>query len=100
MSYLLLALRKSEALAVLAPLRSIALRRFHATTYCSTDGVYTGLTNMRVTTPWVEALRKQGEEGSDPTKPSNTPITPPDLDRKPKKMSDSFHRVVRMITHT
>lgn len=51
---------------------------------------------MRVRTPWVEALRKKREEGIDPTKKSNTPATPPDRDLKPKKMSDSFHRVVSM----
>jgi len=50
---------------------------------------------MRVRTPWVEALRKQREEGIDPTKKSSTPATPSDRDLKPKKMSDSFHRVVR-----
>lgn len=99
MSYFLQALRKSEASTLLAPLRSIELRRFHATPNCSTDGVFSGLTNMRVKTPWVEALRKQREEGFDPTKTSNTPLTPPDRDLRPKKMSDSFHRVVRLISH-
>ena len=49
---------------------------------------------MRVRTPWIEALRKKREEGIDPTKKSDTPTTPPDRDLKPKKMSDSFHRVV------
>ena len=50
---------------------------------------------MRVRTPWVEALRKQRAEDSDPTKASSTPVTPTDRDLAPKKMSDSFHRVVR-----
>ena len=49
---------------------------------------------MRVRTPWIEALRKKMEQGVDPTKKSNTPETPPDRDLKPKRMSDSFHRVV------
>ncbi|KAF6224018.1 hypothetical protein HO133_010592 [Letharia lupina] len=49
---------------------------------------------MRVRTPWIEALEKQRKEGFDPTKPSSTPATPPDRDLTPKKMSDSFHRVV------
>ena len=97
MSHFLQALRKSRAPAVLVPLRSRALRRFHATPICSTDGVYRELTNMRVATPWVEALRKQREEGPNPTKTLNTPT---DRDLKPKKMSDSFHRVVRVISHT
>ena len=51
---------------------------------------------MRVRTPWIEALRKKRGEGIDPIKKSNTPATPPDRDLKPKKMSDSFHRVVNM----
>ncbi|KAF6238149.1 hypothetical protein HO173_003783 [Letharia columbiana] len=49
---------------------------------------------MRVRTPWIEALEKQRKKGFDPTKPSSTPATPPDRDLTPKKMSDSFHRVV------
>ena len=53
---------------------------------------------MRVRTPWVEALRRKREEGIDPTEKSNTPATPPDRDLKPKKMSDSFHRVVFMAS--
>ena len=84
----------------LTALRRPALRRFHATPVCRTDGVYKDLTNMRVRTPWVEALRKHKEEGYDPTKTSTTPATPPDRDLTPKKMSDSFHRVVRAISHT
>lgn len=52
---------------------------------------------MRVKTPWIEALRKQREEGVDPTKKSGTPATPSTRDLTPKKMSDSFHRVVREI---
>ena len=77
-----------------------ALRRFHVTPVCSTDGVYKDLTNMRVRTPWVEALREHKEEFYDPTKTSSTPATPPDRALTPKKMSDSFHRVVRAISHT
>lgn len=87
------ALRNTKA--VQAPLCSPALRRFHATPACSTDGVYRDLTNMRVRTPWVEALRQQREKGSDPTKTSSTPATPLDRYLTPKKMSESFHRVVR-----
>lgn len=55
---------------------------------------------MRVRTPWIEALEKQRKEGFDPTKPPSTPATPPDRDLTPKKMSDSFHRVVRAIYQT
>ena len=73
-----------------------AIRRLHTSPIYCTDGVYKDLTAMRVRTPWVEALRKKREEGIDPTKKSNTPAAPPDRDLKPKKMSDSFHRVVNM----
>ena len=55
---------------------------------------------MRVETPWIEALRKHREEGYDPTKISSTAATPPDRELTSKKMSDSFHRVVRAISHT
>lgn len=49
---------------------------------------------MRVRTPWIEALRKKQEEGIDPTKKSSTPAAPPDRDLTPKRMADSYHRVV------
>ncbi|KAI4110874.1 MAG: hypothetical protein LQ345_006911 [Seirophora villosa] len=49
---------------------------------------------MRVRTPWVEALRKKQEEGIDPTKKSDVAATPSDRDLTPKRMADSYHRVV------
>ncbi|KAL8939423.1 MAG: hypothetical protein Q9211_002748 [Gyalolechia sp. 1 TL-2023] len=49
---------------------------------------------MRVRTPWIEALRKKQEEGIDPTRKSSTPATPSDRDLAPKRMVDSYHRVV------
>jgi len=52
-----------------------------------TDGVYKALTEMRVRTPWIEALRKSKESGS------QSAATPGDLvkpDLTPKKMSDSY----------
>lgn len=55
---------------------------------------------MRVRTPWVEALRKQRGEGSDQAQASSTPATLPDPDLTPKKMSDSFHRVVCARSHS
>lgn len=55
------------------------------------DGVYNELTEMRVRTPWIEALRKQKEQGVELSRKSNTPA---DRDLTPRKMSDSFHRVV------
>lgn len=76
-----------------------AVRQLHTTSAYRTDGVYKDLTSMRVRTPWIEALRKQREEGIDPTKSSSNPATPPNRDLMPKKMSDSYHRVVRTAPH-
>ena len=70
------------------------LKCIHTTAICHTDGVYQELTAMRVKTPFIEALRKQKEEGIDPRNKS-TPARPPNQDLAPKKMSDSHHRVVR-----
>ncbi|KAL8750108.1 MAG: hypothetical protein Q9184_006541 [Pyrenodesmia sp. 2 TL-2023] len=70
------------------------IRRLHVTTKNGTDGVFKELTEMRVRTPWVEALRKKEEEGIDPTKTSSIPATPSDRYLTPKRMADSYHRVV------
>ncbi|KAI9815073.1 MAG: hypothetical protein M1827_002916 [Pycnora praestabilis] len=70
------------------------VRKLHTSSPCYTDGVYRALTDQRVKVPWVEALRKQREEGYDPTKASCKPATPANRKLEPKKMSDSYHRVV------
>ncbi len=70
------------------------MRGLYKSPQCSTDGVYKALTEMRIRTPWVEALKKQREEGSNPTKTPKSPATPQDRDLMPKKMSESFTRVV------
>ncbi|KAK8034559.1 hypothetical protein PG993_009554 [Apiospora rasikravindrae] len=65
-------------------------RGIHATPSCRTDGVFRGLTDDRLPTPWIEAFRAQqsGEgTGSDHARPR-------ERDMSPKKMSDSYHRVV------
>ena len=79
---------------------AVATRQLHATSTRNTDGVYKDLTNMRVRTPWVEAWRKKQEEEKDPSKETTMPATPAERDLKPKRMSDSFHRVVCKITST
>jgi len=78
----------------LATCRGSIRAELHTTPACRTDGVYADLTNMRVKAPWIEALRKQREGGFDPTKKEDTPSVPTDRDLRPKKMADSFHRVV------
>jgi len=55
---------------------------------------------MRIRTPWIEALKKKREEDQKPTQPSETPATLPDRGLRPKKMSDSFTRIVRMMRRT
>ncbi|KAL8681704.1 MAG: hypothetical protein Q9186_002221 [Xanthomendoza sp. 1 TL-2023] len=69
-------------------------RPLHVSPRWQTDGVFKELTEMRVRTPWIEALRKKEEDGIDPTKKSSIPATPSDRDLTPKSMSDSYHRVV------
>ncbi|KAL9606850.1 MAG: hypothetical protein Q9204_009442, partial [Flavoplaca sp. TL-2023a] len=70
-----------------------AKRQLHPSPTWQTDGVFKELTEMRVRTPWIEALRKKEEEGIDPTQRSSTPATPSNRDLTPKRMSDSYHRV-------
>ncbi|KAK8111365.1 Thioesterase/thiol ester dehydrase-isomerase [Apiospora kogelbergensis] len=73
------------------PGRSLLQARcIHATSSRHTDGVFRGLTDDRLPTPWIEAFRQQqsGEgTGSDDALPHKR-------DMSPKKMSDSYHRVV------
>ena len=49
---------------------------------------------MRVRTPWVEAFRKQQQEGQQPGKASGESEVPKDRDLSPKRMSESYHSVV------
>ncbi|KAF2002731.1 Thioesterase/thiol ester dehydrase-isomerase [Amniculicola lignicola CBS 123094] len=50
---------------------------------------------MRVRTPWVEALREQQRKGTDPSTPSGgKQQVLSDRKLAPKRMSDSFHKVV------
>ncbi|KAL8979995.1 MAG: hypothetical protein Q9205_004809 [Flavoplaca limonia] len=72
----------------------MAKRQLHPSPTWQTDGVFKELTEMRVRTPWIEALRKKEEEGIDPTQRSNNPATPSNRDLTPKRMLDSYHRVV------
>ena len=78
----------------LAPMKSTRIRKLHSTAIRHTDGVYNALTEMRVRTPWIEALRKQREDNGNGKDKSNIRVTPPGRDLTPKKMCDSYHRVV------
>ncbi|KAH7268366.1 HotDog domain-containing protein [Fusarium solani] len=64
-------------------------RSFHTTPWAQTDGVFPGLTDTRLRIPWIEALRiQQGHKDAQASE------TPKERDLTPKKMSDSYHRVV------
>ena len=71
-----------------------AFRTFSPSCQRPTDGVYRALTEMRVKTPWIDALNKKQKEGFDPTKPSSNPATPQDRDLSPKNMRDSHTSIV------
>lgn len=70
-------------------------RCFTQTPRCGTDGVYRELTAMRTATPFIEAFRAEQlrKEGKAPEKKEDEKLTEP-VDTTPKRMSDSFHRVV------
>ena len=68
-------------------------RALHNTAPLSTDGVFSGLTAMRVAKPWIQALREQenGQARSQSPRPAE-----PAKELKPKKMSSSYHSMVRI----
>jgi acyl-coenzyme A thioesterase 9 len=72
-------------------LRAPGNRLFHATGARATDGVYKELTEMRVRTPWIEALRRSKATSS---QSAAGPEDPPKPDLTPKRMSDSYVRIV------
>ncbi|KAI1089708.1 Thioesterase/thiol ester dehydrase-isomerase [Rostrohypoxylon terebratum] len=70
-------------------------RRLHSTPTRLTDGVFRGLTDDRLPMPWIEAWRLQQEGkniASDEARSQERDLTP-------KKMSDSYHRVVLPLGH-
>ena len=69
--------------------------QLHTTAARYTDGVYPALTEMRVKIPWIEALKNQNNK--DTKNDSTTPTTPTNRDLTPKRMSESYHRVVESI---
>lgn len=69
------------------------LRQFHVHSQLSTDGVFRALTDDRSSMPWIEALRSHENDSQRATTPQ-TGKAKPGRNLTPKKMSDSFHRVV------
>jgi hypothetical protein len=72
-------------------------RNFQSGAPRATDGVFRDLTAVRVRTPWVEALRQQQQDGTDPSKASGKQEVSPDRKLEPKRMSDSYHSVVSTL---
>ena len=73
-------------------------RCFTQTPRCGTDGVYRELTAMRTSIPFIDAFKAQQlrKEGKAPEqKEDEKPLEP--VDTTPKRMSDSFHRVVSQL---
>lgn len=69
----------------------ISRRCFRSSASRRTDGVYKQLTEMRVRTPWIEALRRSRETG---TQSAAAPSDPPKPDLTPKSMADSHFSFV------
>ncbi|PSN68847.1 Thioesterase/thiol ester dehydrase-isomerase [Corynespora cassiicola Philippines] len=69
-------------------------RSFQSSGSQKTDGVFRALTEQRVRTPWIEALRKQQNEGINPAEASGKQQVPKERDLTPKRMDDSYHSVV------
>ncbi|KAH0846216.1 Acyl-coenzyme A thioesterase 9, mitochondrial [Fonsecaea pedrosoi] len=73
------------------PARHALTRPFHSTVAARTDGVYKALTEMRVRTPWIEALRERKEAENN----NQTPVVESaKVDLTPKKMSDTYVSLV------
>ncbi|KAI1483231.1 Thioesterase/thiol ester dehydrase-isomerase [Daldinia eschscholtzii] len=80
----------SDTCAALAGTRFQSKRCLHGTASLRTDGVFRGLTDDRLPMPWIEAWRLQ-KEGKDI---ASDEAQSQERDLTPKKMSDSYHRVV------
>ena len=64
-------------------------RLFHTSSPRFTYGVFAALTEMRVKTPWVQALREWDEGLGGDGHPKNDALAFRDL--SPKRMSESYH---------
>lgn len=67
-------------------------RRLRTSAPRRTDGVFQGLTDGRLPTPWIEAFRRQqaGEGGAVVSEEAQ----PQERDLSPRRMRDSYHRVI------
>ncbi|KIX09380.1 uncharacterized protein Z518_00459 [Rhinocladiella mackenziei CBS 650.93] len=76
---------------VLPIARNIPSRLFHSTPARPTDGVYKALTEMRVRTPWIQALQER-KEAENNLAAQAAEFPKPDL--TPRKMLDSYVSLV------
>ncbi|WZH49683.1 HotDog domain-containing protein [Fusarium acuminatum] len=84
-------LRRSHAIRSLRPaLAKPTTNSFHTSAARQTDGVFHGLEDKRQPMPWIEAFTRQ-QQG---LPAHDTSDTAKERDLTPKKMSDSYHRVV------
>ena len=74
-------------------------RQYSASSCRKTDGVFRDLTAARVAIPWVEALKKIKSEEAE-VKPLSSPQVPVNRNLSPKRMSDSYSRVVCVVCVT
>jgi len=65
-------------------------REFSTSRAIRAHGVFAGIASSRMTTPWIDAYNHQHEKGD--------PQPAPARDMSPKKMSDSYHKMVRLDT--
>ncbi|KAI2635233.1 Thioesterase/thiol ester dehydrase-isomerase [Xylaria nigripes] len=68
----------------------VVTRNIHSTHARRTDGVFHGLSDSRSRLPWIEAFKRQ----QDGKNVSLHDAIPDQRDMRPKRMSDSYHRVV------
>lgn len=72
-------------------------RSFTSTSKCATDGVYRELTAMRTKMPFIDAFRAEQERKAGNAPPEK--VEPKGVvNTTPKRMSESFHKVVSAIT--
>ena len=83
--------RLVQAVIRVQTLRRVSRRSFQTSAPFRTDGVYKQLTEMRVRTPWIEALRRSRETGSQSAAAASDPPKP---DLTPKSMADSHFSFV------
>ncbi|MCJ1310250.1 hypothetical protein MMC25_003912 [Agyrium rufum] len=74
---------------------NVRYRNFSIVRELRTDGVFSALTEMRVKTPWIEALRQKQKEDAGETfgKPA-LPFIQADRKLAPKRMADSHHAMI------